>query len=126
MKPVVLVADDERDIVSMVSEYLMTEGYEVWEAENGTDALELALKGPDLIQQDVMMPGSTLTSLEEAKTEIEQSLSGIRSIGYGLIALITIIGALGIINTTLTGLHTRRVDIGTLQAIGMSSGIRFW
>ncbi|AIQ10692.1 transcriptional regulator [Paenibacillus durus] len=57
MKPVVLVADDERDIVSMVSEYLMTEGYEVWEAENGTDALELALKDPDLILLDVMMPG---------------------------------------------------------------------
>ncbi|AIQ10689.1 ABC transporter permease [Paenibacillus durus] len=65
-------------------------------------------------------PGSTLTSLEEAKTEVEQSLAGIRSIGYGLIALITIIGALGIINTTLTGLHTRRVEFGTLQAIGMS------
>lgn len=65
-------------------------------------------------------PNCTLTSLEQTKAELIESLSAIRKLGLGLIVLISIIGALNIVNTTITSLHTRRAELGTGRAIGMS------
>lgn len=66
-------------------------------------------------------PDCTLTSFESAKEEMEESIGAIRSLGYGMILLISLIGGLNIINTTMTSLHTRCSELGTLRAIGMSS-----
>ncbi len=52
----VLVVDDERDIVDLVSYNLSKEGYQVSAASNGQEALEKAEKGIDLIVLDLMMP----------------------------------------------------------------------
>lgn len=65
-------------------------------------------------------PACTLASLESVKEELEKGITAIRSLGYGLIALVSIIGALGIVNTTLTSLHTRQAELGMMRAIGMS------
>ncbi|MCL6457877.1 MAG: ABC transporter permease [Gorillibacterium sp.] len=67
-------------------------------------------------------PNCTLTSLEGVKAEMEESIGAIRSLGYGMVILISVIGALNIMNTTTTSLHTRQAELGTLRAIGMSSG----
>ncbi|ASA25862.1 response regulator transcription factor [Paenibacillus donghaensis] len=59
MKETILIVDDEQDIVTMLQEFLLEEGYEVWTAGDGRAALLLADRkpGPDLILLDVMMPG---------------------------------------------------------------------
>ena len=54
----ILIADDEPDILEIVSFNLQGEGYEVFTAKNGDEAIEEAKKNhPDLIILDVMMPG---------------------------------------------------------------------
>jgi DNA-binding response OmpR family regulator len=57
-RPLVLVADDDDDILTLVSFRLQRAGCEVIQARNGDEALELALaRAPDLAVLDVMMPG---------------------------------------------------------------------
>ena len=53
----ILVCDDEKDIVSALKIYLMADGYQVFEAYNGKEALEV-LKEQDihLVLMDIMMP----------------------------------------------------------------------
>ena len=53
----ILVCDDEKDIVSALKIYLMADGYQVFEAYNGREALEI-LKNEDihLVLMDIMMP----------------------------------------------------------------------
>ena len=54
----ILIADDEPDILEILSFNLAAEGYEVFTAKNGDDALDKAKQTkPDLIILDVMMPG---------------------------------------------------------------------
>ncbi|NQW30961.1 MAG: response regulator transcription factor [Ignavibacteria bacterium] len=54
----VLVVDDERDIVELISYNLRKEGFEVETAYNGLEAVEKALlTNPDLVILDIMMPG---------------------------------------------------------------------
>ena len=53
----ILVCDDERDIVRALKIYLNAEGYAVFTAENGAEALEvLARETIHLVLLDVMMP----------------------------------------------------------------------
>jgi len=53
----ILLVDDEIDILEFVSYNLEREGYKVFTAQNGKDALRIAEKKiPDLIILDVMMP----------------------------------------------------------------------
>jgi two-component system alkaline phosphatase synthesis response regulator PhoP len=52
----ILVVDDERDIVDMLKYNLEKEGYRVLAAPDGKRALEMAMKLPDLVLLDVMMP----------------------------------------------------------------------
>ncbi|MFC2064682.1 response regulator transcription factor [Chloroflexota bacterium] len=53
----ILVVDDEKRLVSLVSEYLLQSGYRVISAFNGQQALEVARREkPDLIILDLMMP----------------------------------------------------------------------
>ena len=53
----ILVVDDEKRLVSLVSEYLLQSGYRVISAFDGRQALEVARREkPDLIILDLMMP----------------------------------------------------------------------
>lgn len=53
----VLVVDDERDLVELITYNLQRNGFDTLSADNGQSALDLALKeAPDLILLDVMMP----------------------------------------------------------------------
>ena len=56
-KPLVLAADDDPDILELVSFRLERSGYTVIKAHDGEEALRLALeRKPDLAVLDVMMP----------------------------------------------------------------------
>jgi two-component system alkaline phosphatase synthesis response regulator PhoP len=56
MKKTILVVDDEKDIVDLLSYNLTKEGFSVTTARNGRDALDRARQKPDMIILDVMMP----------------------------------------------------------------------
>ena len=54
----ILVVDDEPDLVEVLSSILVFEGYEVYAAANGREAIERAQNLlPDLVILDYMMPG---------------------------------------------------------------------
>lgn len=57
-KAVILIADDDPEILTMLGIRLSKKGYEVLEAVDGNQTLNLARKHhPDLVLLDVMMPG---------------------------------------------------------------------
>jgi CheY-like chemotaxis protein len=65
----ILVADDDPDILSIVSMSLEAQGYTVHKATNGREAVDLARGNhPDLILMDMMMP---VVSGYEAVTELK-------------------------------------------------------
>jgi len=65
----ILVADDDPDILSIVSMSLETQGYTVYKASNGREAVDLARQHhPDLVLMDMMMP---VVSGYEAVTELK-------------------------------------------------------
>lgn len=54
----ILIVDDEKSIVDFVKMGLEAEGYEVYEAYDGMEAIELAQKiNPHIIILDIMLPG---------------------------------------------------------------------
>lgn len=54
----ILVCDDDKEIVEAVSIYLKTEGFNVFDSYNGSEALTIIKNNPiDLIIMDIMMPG---------------------------------------------------------------------
>jgi DNA-binding response OmpR family regulator len=56
-RPLVLVADDDHDILMLVTFRLERAGYEVIQAHDGEEAVRLAFeRGPDLAVLDAMMP----------------------------------------------------------------------
>jgi DNA-binding response OmpR family regulator len=53
----VLIIEDEEQIRSFLRTYLKASDFEVWEAQDGEDALKLlSEKIPDIIVTDIMMP----------------------------------------------------------------------
>ena len=53
----ILICDDERDIVAALKIYLSTEGYTLFEAYTGREAMEVVRKNEiHLILMDIMMP----------------------------------------------------------------------
>jgi CheY-like chemotaxis protein len=53
----IVVADDDPDILSIVAMSLETQGYDVFKATNGREAVDLCCDHhPDLIILDMMMP----------------------------------------------------------------------
>jgi CheY-like chemotaxis protein len=56
-KTTVLVVDDDENLRFILAETLCAEGYNVIEAENGEDALDVITRSqPDVIVLDMMMP----------------------------------------------------------------------
>ncbi len=54
----VLVVDDQRSNVEMMTELLRSRGYEVFSAHDGAEALErVAAHNPDIVISDIRMPG---------------------------------------------------------------------
>ena len=69
MAKTILVADDDPDILSIVSMSLETQGYTVYKATNGREAVDLAKQHhPDLVLMDMMMP---IVSGYEAVAELK-------------------------------------------------------
>jgi len=65
----ILCVDDEPINLMIIEVNLMAEGYEVFKAENGTEALRMVKEiKPQLVLLDIMMPGiSGIDTLREIK-----------------------------------------------------------
>ncbi|MBU4252689.1 MAG: response regulator [Candidatus Omnitrophica bacterium] len=67
MKEKILIVEDEKDIVKMLEYNLKKDGFKVIVAQDGEDALDLALRQyPNLILLDLMLPG--INGLEVCKS----------------------------------------------------------
>lgn len=97
----ILVVDDEEDIVAFVSYNLEKEGYQVFTAHDGKEALKLAEENiPDLILLDVMMPG-----MDGVETCVE-----LRSNGKLADTVITFLSARGEDYSQIAGLEAGADD----------------
>lgn len=69
----ILIVEDEAPLRNAVSDILTFEGFEVFQAKNGQEGLDTALKEhPDLILLDLMMPiMDGLTMLEKLRQDAE-------------------------------------------------------
>lgn len=74
----ILIADDEPDILEIISFNLRNEGYETHTARDGNEALEVARQvKPDLIILDVMMPnknGMEVCRILRGQQDFQQTL----------------------------------------------------
>ena len=56
--PRILLCDDDKDLVRLISERFTSEGYEVIVSPNGNDTLKMAAEQkPDLVIHDALVPG---------------------------------------------------------------------
>lgn len=74
----ILIADDEPDILEIISYNLNNEGYQVFTAKDGNEAIEKAKEvHPDLIILDIMMPyksGVDVCRVLRSQTAFEDTL----------------------------------------------------
>lgn len=67
-KGIILLVEDDGDIREGVRVLLESEGCQVYEAESGSQALEMVDKDTDLVILDIMMPGiSGIKTCEEIR-----------------------------------------------------------
>jgi PAS domain S-box-containing protein len=87
----VLLAEDQSSIRTVLREFLESEGYKVLEAQNGTEALEIAKHytgSIDVLVTDVIMPQLRGIELGKRLTEIYPGLCVILMSGYSEDALV--------------------------------------
>jgi DNA-binding response OmpR family regulator len=76
VRAIIVLADDEPDLRSIYAACLRNEGYEVWEASDGREALDLVeAHHPALLLLDVWMPA--LNGLEVVEQLRNDPLSGL-------------------------------------------------
>ena len=67
----VLVADDDPAVLSLMAEAMALDGWEVWQARDGDEAVEQALTlAPTAALLDVMLPGLTGTEVAEMLRDV--------------------------------------------------------
>ena len=87
----VLLAEDQFSIRSALREFLESKGYQVLEAQNGGEALELAERHPgsiDVLVTDVIMPQIRGLELAKRVTELHPDICVIFMSGYSEDALV--------------------------------------
>ena len=74
----ILIADDEKEIVSLLKFYLEPEGYTVFEANDGKEAAQIIQNKPiDLLIVDIMMPqmnGYEVIKLVRGRSDEKQNI----------------------------------------------------
>lgn len=88
----------------------------VYADEDKYAAVENALKN---ISGNI--PGITYVSQKETNETLGRQISGIRLAALCLAGIIGLIGILNLMNTMITGILSRKKEIGMLQAVGLSN-----
>lgn len=81
-----LIVDDETGIRNLLSRVLGKEGFELQEADNGDDAVEIAKEfQPDLVLCDIKMPGKDGIQVLEELKQISEDISVIMLTAYSTV-----------------------------------------
>ncbi len=84
MKHTILVVDDETQISDLLRDFLTQEGYQVFTAANGVEALSLGKENRlDLALLDLKMPGMDGIELFQKLREVKKDIGVIILTGYG-------------------------------------------
>ncbi|HEX2944929.1 MAG TPA: FtsX-like permease family protein [Clostridia bacterium] len=88
----------------------------VFSDEEKYDAVESILKG--ISEKNLSF---TYVSQKETNEMYAKQVAGIRLAALSLVGIIGLIGILNLINTVITGILSRKKEIGMLQAVGLSN-----
>ncbi len=84
MKPTILVVDDEKDICDLFQDFLTQEGYQVFTATNGVEAISLGKQERlDLALVDIKMPGMDGIEVFQELKKVKKGMEVIILTGYG-------------------------------------------
>ncbi|HQP91327.1 MAG TPA: response regulator [Candidatus Omnitrophota bacterium] len=97
----ILIVDDEKPIREMLKKFLSKKGYEVFEADNGEDAIKIV---------EVQYPAAVLLDIRMPKTDGVEVLRKIRQIGKD-------IGVVMISAVSETALAEKCMELGAFDYI---------
>lgn len=84
MKHTILVVDDEKDIRDLFQDVLVQEGYQVFTATNGAEAISLGKRNRlDLALVDIKMPGMDGIEAFQKLKKVKKDMEAIILTGYG-------------------------------------------
>ena len=80
----VLVVDDQAEVLDISTQLFASLGYEVLSANNGSEALDILRRNPDLriLFSDVVMPGMSGIELAKTARQLRPDLKIILASGY--------------------------------------------
>ena len=82
----ILIVDDEKDIRNMLRDYFELQGYEIYTAAGGEEALEKMKIQPDMILLDINMPdmdGYEVCKKDQGSCELSHFVSHCKGGGTG-------------------------------------------
>ncbi|MBD8004440.1 response regulator [Bacillus norwichensis] len=89
MREKVLIVDDQFGIRTLLNEVLQKEGYEIFQAANGLQALSVTEQyAPDLVLLDMKIPGMDGLEILKRMKEINSDIKVIIMTAYGELDLI--------------------------------------
>ncbi|GIN90825.1 sporulation initiation phosphotransferase F [Siminovitchia terrae] len=89
MREKVLIVDDQFGIRTLLNEVLQKEGYEIFQAANGLQALSVTEQyAPDLVLLDMKIPGMDGLEILKKMKEINSDIKVIIMTAYGELDLI--------------------------------------
>jgi len=84
MKHSILVVDDQEEICDLLQDFLSQEGYQVFTATNGSEALSLGKENElDLVLLDIKMPGMDGMEVFRKLKKVRRDMDVIILTGYG-------------------------------------------
>jgi DNA-binding NtrC family response regulator len=84
MKHSILVVDDQEEICDLLQDFLSQEGYQVFTATNGSEALSLGKENElDLALLDIKMPGMDGMEVFRKLKKVRRDMDVIILTGYG-------------------------------------------
>ncbi|MFH1336647.1 MAG: response regulator [Candidatus Zixiibacteriota bacterium] len=84
MKRAIMVVDDEEEICDLLQDFLTREGYQVYTATNGMEAISSAEQNElDLALLDLKMPGMDGMEVFRKLKEVREDMGVIILTGYG-------------------------------------------
>ncbi|MBU0528306.1 response regulator [bacterium] len=120
----ILIVDDERGIVRLLSMRLKAKGYEVFEAYDGLECVQMAIKEvPDLILLDVKMPqGGGIGAFEKLiLSEITREIPVIFMTAYSKLEIknkVLKMGAMGFVSKPFSSVDFEKIIEMTIAEKG--------